>query len=374
MTRRKRRFVRFIFTLLILVFIGAVSAFIIIYMTPEPPTEQISRARQAVSAARAVNSPMYAPHLFKRAEQLYDSAILLWKFQNQEFFLKRNYDRCRACAVLAETYAVQAGEQALEHSNSLQARLQSQIKELQTEIRNFNPVFDRLPLSHDINRKYEQGKMLLAESNISFQHANYLVSLEKLTQAKELIDLSISHTKNMLSSYFANYTKWMSWADQTIESSRKNRTTAILVDKFSNKCYVYKNGALKFTFEAELGMNWIGTKRYKGDKATPEGIYKITKKKQNHQTKYYKALLLDYPNGEDKQRFSQDVRDGKLSRSAQIGGLIEIHGGGGKGANWTDGCIALSNGDMDVVFDLVSEGTSVTIVGSLITLDEILNQ
>jgi len=43
--------------------------------------------------------------------------------------------------------------------------------------------------------------------------------------------------------------------------------------------------------------------------------------------------------------------------------LIEIHGEGGKGANWTQGCIALKNEDMDELFDLAQIGTPVTIVG-----------
>ena len=51
----------------------------------------------------------------------------------------------------------------------------------------------------------------------------------------------------------------------------------------------------KWEFDAELGTNWVGDKRVKGDKATPEGMYKITKKFDGRKTKYYKALLLDYP-------------------------------------------------------------------------------
>jgi lipoprotein-anchoring transpeptidase ErfK/SrfK len=46
-----------------------------------------------------------------------------------------------------------------------------------------------------------------------------------------------------------------------------------------------------------------------------------------------------------------------------IGGLIEIHGAGGQGRNWTDGCVALVNPDMDRLFAAVGVGTPVTIVG-----------
>ena len=55
---------------------------------------------------------------------------------------------------------------------------------------------------------------------------------------------------------------------------------------------------------------------------------------------------------------------------ASIGDLIEIHGDGGKGGNWTQGCVALKNSDMDILFKYVSKGTPVTIIGSTLTLEE----
>jgi hypothetical protein len=51
--------------------------------------------------------------------------------------------------------------------------------------------------------------------------------------------------------------------------------------------------------------------------------------------------------------------------------LIEIHGGGGKGIHWTDGCVALENRDMDMLYRLVPVGCPVLIVGSLHSLDEV---
>jgi hypothetical protein len=53
-----------------------------------------------------------------------------------------------------------------------------------------------------------------------------------------------------------------------------------------------------------------------------------------------------------------------LPAGARIGGLIEIHGEGGRNRDWTSGCVALANGDMDRVFDRAGIGTPVTIVGS----------
>jgi lipoprotein-anchoring transpeptidase ErfK/SrfK len=53
-----------------------------------------------------------------------------------------------------------------------------------------------------------------------------------------------------------------------------------------------------------------------------------------------------------------------------VGGLIEIHGHGGQGFNWTNGCVALSDRDMDVVYRNASVNTPVIIIGSRIPMDE----
>jgi murein L,D-transpeptidase YafK len=108
--------------------------------------------------------------------------------------------------------------------------------------------------------------------------------------------------------------------------------------------------------------------------ATPEGMYKITKKIEGSKTKYYKALLLNYPNDEDKENFKSEIERGSLPASARIGDLIEIHGNGGKGIDWTEGCIALTDKEMDVVYKIARVGTPVTIIGSMVELKDVVNK
>ena len=88
---------------------------------------------------------------------------------------------------------------------------------------------------------------------------------------------------------------------------------------------MYLNGEKKYDFDTELGRNWVGNKRRMGDKATPEGVYKITNKFQGRQTIYHKSLSLDYPNALDMERFKDEISKGTLPASSKIGGGIEIH-------------------------------------------------
>jgi len=79
-------------------------------------------------------------------------------------------------------------------------------------------------------------------------------------------------------------------------------------------------------------------------------------------TRYYKALMINYPNERDRQIFAQNKSRGVISKRARIGGLIEIHGEGGRNDDWTEGCIALTNREMDQIMQYATVGTPVTIV------------
>lgn len=157
--------------------------------------------------------------------------------------------------------------------------------------------------------------------------------------------------------------QWRSWTDATIAESRQR--TTVLIDKLNRKLIVYKDGAAIATFHAELGSRGLERKLHAGDKATPEGRYKVTAVKDHGQSKYYRAFLLNYPNGEDVARFRSAKQSGQVPGRAGIGSLIEIHGDGGQGKDWTDGCIALRDQEMDRLFRWVGHGTPVTIVGTV---------
>ena len=157
---------------------------------------------------------------------------------------------------------------------------------------------------------------------------------------------------------------WQRWADDTIEATRRIPEPAIVVDKLRRRVVLYQEGRAVASFPAELGANGLRRKEHSGDRATPEGNYHIVEAKQGHATRYNKALLIDYPNDEDRMRFALARARGQILAGARIGNLIEIHGDGGEGRDWTDGCIALTNGDMEKVFARVRVGTPVTIVGT----------
>lgn len=203
--------------------------------------------------------------------------------------------------------------------------------------------------------------------------AKALARLGQWREARELTSAAV-HDLAIVHREFANLharfsdpalrRQWQSWAEQTLAESREQGIVAIIVDKLRRKLFVYRNGELLASFPAELGANGLRPKQHAGDRATPEGRYRVVQKKQGAATKYYKALLINYPNEQDRARYLQAKRKGTIPWRAGIGSLIEIHGDGGEGRDWTDGCVALRNADMDRVFAWAQVGTPVTIVGT----------
>jgi L,D-transpeptidase catalytic domain len=347
---------------------------LLIKIAPKPPLAEISNARTKLSLAGSSKADTYSKKLFKEAKILYDSAMLNWQKENRRFLYSRDYKRVAMFAELSARKSGLAAENSLNSSSNLKINLARNIDALDKVVGDLNKYFKTYPLSDETRNRISRGKMLLEEVRVLYAKGEFQQANRKLTDSEYLLTSSYEEATKNLKDYFTSYPVWKKLVSQAIKESEKNRDYSIIIDKFSRKCFVYFNGIKKFEFEAELGTNWVGDKRLKGDKATPEGKYKISKKFDGGKTKYYKALLLDYPNDEDIRKFKSEIENGSLPASAKIGGLIEIHGNGGKGADWTEGCIALTDKEIELVYRNVRVGTPVTIVGSIIDLQNIMNR
>jgi L,D-transpeptidase catalytic domain len=212
-------------------------------------------------------------------------------------------------------------------------------------------------------RSITHASILLAEAQQHLGRAKYTQAETALREAEALGQVAREPLRLLLERFISgeNLARWRAWAGETIHESARNGGYAIVVSKIDRRLLVYRGGALFKSYDAAIGLNGFSAKRFAGDRATPEGRYRILKKKLA--SKYYRALLIDYPNAEDRRGFLEEKRRGLIAPTAGIGGLIEIHGGGVAGMTY--GCVALENPSMAEIFSLVGEGTPVTIVGAL---------
>ena len=144
--------------------------------------------------------------------------------------------------------------------------------------------------------------------------------------------------------------------------SGKNASFAdkVLVKKSDKTLYLLKNGQVLKKFHVVFGAHPKGHKQKRGDERTPEGNYTLDYK--NAHSKFYKSIHISYPNKRDRAR----------ARKAHVdpGGSIMIHGekNGWEWLsfishyfNWTDGCIAVKNREMDEIWKAVKPGTPIEI-------------
>ena len=138
------------------------------------------------------------------------------------------------------------------------------------------------------------------------------------------------------------------------------KTKYLLVNKSSRQLLVFLNNGDIKNFSISLGFEPFGTKVKKGDGKTPEGLYFIEKKIEN--SAFYLALQISYPNPWDIRR--------ALSINKHPGGQIMIHGlpntgydknFHNKNNDWTEGCLALKNSEMDFLWKKISIGTPIFI-------------
>jgi hypothetical protein len=342
-------------------------------LAPHAPDKLADEMEKSIAFARRQGAPKYASDEFKDCLGYHKKTIDEWKSQNKLWIIKRDYTRVNSLIRKTTEKANLAGKLAIEKSGSMKQFIKdTQAKLLEKDVY-FAEKFRVLPLGKDILRQYSKAHLLLKEGIEASSRGDLSSAYAKLSVAFEDYSGIELAARKKLQEYFNAYNAWVRWYQQTVQKSKETQSYALVVDKMAHKAMLLKDGQVIDKFEVELSTNWLGNKRLAGDKATPEGIYQITRKKNNKDTKYYKALLLNYPNEVDLARFERDVRQGAISPSARIGGLIEIHGDGGKGKDWTEGCVALSNQDIDRLYTTVPSGTTVTIVGSLTPLQELFN-
>jgi len=129
---------------------------------------------------------------------------------------------------------------------------------------------------------------------------------------------------------------------------------SVVVDKGARRLYLLRAGTILAWAPVSLGREPVGPKREQGDLRTPEGDYVLDWR--NPVSRFHRSIHISYPNEADLfQAFARDVN---------AGGAIFIHGTPDRsllGRDWTTGCIAVSNADMDLIWQLVPDGTPITI-------------
>ena len=148
----------------------------------------------------------------------------------------------------------------------------------------------------------------------------------------------------------------------TSDLSVEDKADYVVVKKSERKLYLYRGAEILKTYRIALGKQPDGHKIREGDSRTPEGIYVLDWRNPN--SKFYRSIHVSYPS-------KSDFRDAR-ERGDSPGGAIMIHGQPSSWVektkllfnqdDWTEGCIAVQDHEMDEIWNAVDDGTIIEII------------
>lgn len=146
----------------------------------------------------------------------------------------------------------------------------------------------------------------------------------------------------------------LSACTQKFKTYNGPEVTKIVVLKEERKMYLLNGQKALKTYDFELGFTPVGDKKVEGDGKTPEGVYYIDRKNPN--SSFHLSLGISYPNTRDR------AEAARLGQSP--GGDIFIHGTPNpfkSDDDWTWGCIAVTNREIEEIYAMVKKGTPIWI-------------
>ncbi len=177
----------------------------------------------------------------------------------------------------------------------------------------------------------------------------FLYRNKALTISILLLTLGLGYTL-----FYWNYTL-------TSPLPKNTKADRIVVYKSRRILELRAEGKLLKSYSIALGLQPKGHKEFEGDRRTPEGVYFINGK--NPKSDYYKNLGISYPNNKDR---AHAKKSGKPT-----GGDVKIHGMRNDMAwlgkchrlkDWTHGCIAVTNEEMEEIYQAVAMKTTIEIL------------
>jgi len=329
--------------------------------TPPVPSEVQQAATQEQDLWRAGGS-LFAGPGYEAYRQALQRARRALEEENLKLGWFRDYDRVRA----EFRQVLRTGRRLLADVQTLKQERLDGIARTLAEVR--QRLADLSAITLSINERgiarqnLTRAEVMLGEAETFAGQSRFEEAKERLAAAEAGAREAEEAVVDFLGRYLdqSQLNAWQNLAEETVRESQLRRTTVIVVGKLERKLTVYQAGVPRLVCDIGLGFNGLADKLHAGDSATPEGRYRVIKK--NPSSRFYKALLINYPNEDDRREFEALKKQGRIPSTVSIGGLVEIHGGGEDAL--TEGCISVANNAMDKIYALVPLGTSVTIVGT----------
>jgi hypothetical protein len=347
-----------------LVLAGAVLAGGVWWLADPVPEAGIDRARRALTDARRERAEEFAPVEFAEATAAWDRVLSLVRTESGTIAPLRSFDSVRAQVDVTVESARRARARAARVADSLETRLSGLGRDADGQLARLERAADHYPISYVDRDALSLAREYRAHREGAARNGRLILAVQLAEKQATTVGRIQAGFEERLRPVVSQVPEWRASVRRL--KAAAGRDPVVVVDKAARTLYVHRAGRTD-SFRVEFGRNWLGPKKMEGDDATPEGEYRVVRRLGRGDTRYHRALLINYPNESDRVRFERARAAGTIPRGARIGGSIELHGSGGRQVDWTDGCVALTNRDMERVFAMVPIGSRVLIAGSLST-------
>jgi len=266
-----------------------------------------------------------------------------------DFFSHGNYEASLSTYErIIEKYP-QVGDRVLFEMGIIYAYPKNEQKDYQKSLECFQKLIKNYPGS---NYRYDSERMIF--------HINNVTMKDKRIAAQQTLIETLQQEVKSKGNEIITLQKKIEALEQKVFSMEKGPADKILIEKKERRLTLISNGNVLKTYKIALGGNPNGPKERQGDNKTPEGTYVIDSR--NRDSRYHLSLHISYPNERDKKRAKE--------LGVSPGGDIMIHGIKNgfslvgdlhTGFDWTKGCIAVTDEEIEEIEKLVPDGTIVEI-------------
>ena len=329
--------------------------------------DDLRAARQAMRRAAGAGGVTRAPAPCAAAQAALVRAEAEFSLQAKRSLWSRDVAEAGRLAREARQAAVTCAARAGFAQERARTRAARALQELQALIERAAVLERHVRDGSGAKSDILEARLILGEARSSFERGEHERAEETAAAGRRRVAAAVVGINRFLDAYLAGPRRsaWRRMVLQTLHDSRRENREVILVDKLRRLLIVMRGDDEVVVYPIDIGSAGLDDKTRAGDDATPEGRYRVTEVRGPGQTQYHRAFMLDYPNDEDRERFRGLQRSGKVSGTQSIGSLIEIHGEGGRNSDWTRGCVALHNDEIDELLSHVRVGTRVTIIGAI---------
>ncbi|MFQ5768153.1 MAG: L,D-transpeptidase family protein, partial [Acidobacteriota bacterium] len=263
--------------------------------TPPPP-EQSRQIRQILARARSEGADLWAPRAFQAANQGEMAARQALYSQQRRPPLLRRYAQARSTARNALNLAQTALGEALKNRARARQEAVVGLDRAAEELDSARTRARAVKISADGRTAIKRLEISLSEARRSLAREAFKIAASQASQVEENSRVWLGRSRQLADRLndTERLARWRRWSAETVEWSAARHAPAIVVDKAQRRLFLYEGGALVETFETDLGLNPLADKATEGDNATPEGKYRVTVIKAPGETRFHRALLLDY--------------------------------------------------------------------------------